>query len=87
VEVRFHTNPDGEPHIHDHGVAEAEVREALGQPIIQTAGRNASHVLLVRTSAGRILKIVFADCPGRAMESLSLRHMSCPPSNSERCVG
>lgn len=59
--VRFHRNPDGEPHIHDHGVSEAEVVEALGRPLLQAAGRDESTILIGRTVAGRVLKIIFAD--------------------------
>jgi hypothetical protein len=61
VNVRFNLNSDGEPHIHDHGVTEAEVHEALGRPMIQTSGRDDSTLLIGRTAAGRVLKVIFAD--------------------------
>jgi uncharacterized protein DUF4258 len=61
VNVRFNLNPDGEPHIYDHGISEEEVDEALARPLIQTAGREDSRILIGRTAAGRVLKIIFAD--------------------------
>jgi hypothetical protein len=61
MNVRFHTNPDGEPHIHDHGVAEDEVLEALAWPLEQISGRDESTILIGRTAAGRVLKVIFAD--------------------------
>jgi hypothetical protein len=61
VNVGFHTNPDGEPHIHDHGVTEEEVLEALAAPLEQISGRDDSTILIGRTAAGRVLKVIFAD--------------------------
>jgi hypothetical protein len=61
VKVRFHTNPDGEPHIHDHGVAETEVLEALARPLEQFSGRDDCTILIGRTVGGRVLKIILAD--------------------------
>jgi uncharacterized protein len=61
MNVRFHTNPDGEPHVHDHGVSEVEVYEALAAPLEQVRGRDESLVLIGRTLAGRVLKIIFVD--------------------------
>ena len=59
--IRFHTNPDGEPHVHDHGVDEEEVLQALSQPLEQIAGRDDSTILIGRTTAGRVLKVIFTD--------------------------
>lgn len=61
MDVRFHTNPDGEPHIYDHDVAEEEVLEALARPLERISGRDESTILIGRTVAGRVLKIIFAD--------------------------
>jgi uncharacterized protein len=61
MNIRFHTDPDGEPHVHAHGVSEAEVIEALGRLIFQTSGRDDSTILIGRTVAGRVLKIIFTD--------------------------
>ena len=59
--MRFHTNPDGQPHIHDHGVWENEVLEAMARPLEQTSGRDQSTILIGRTIAGRVIKIIFTD--------------------------
>lgn len=61
MRVRFHTSPDGEPHIHAHGVAEDEVLEALARPLEQISGRDDSTIVIGRTVGGRVLKIIFAD--------------------------
>ncbi len=61
MRIRFHADPDGEPHIHDHGVAESEVREALQCPLEEISGRDESTILIGRTSAGRVLRIIFVD--------------------------
>jgi hypothetical protein len=61
LKVRFHTNPDGEPHIHDHGVSENEVSEAMMRPLEQMSGRDQSTILIGRTIGGRVLKIIFTD--------------------------
>jgi hypothetical protein len=61
VNVRFHTNPDGEPHVRDHGVAEQEVLEALARPLEQIAGGDESTILIGRTAGGQVLKVIFTD--------------------------
>jgi hypothetical protein len=61
MRIRYHINPDGEPHIYDHGVFEAEVREALERPLFKMSGRGDSTLWFGSTRAGRILKIVFTD--------------------------
>ena len=61
MNVRFHINPDGESHIHDHGVGEGEVLEALAHPLEQIVGRDDSTILIGRTKAGRVLKIIYTD--------------------------
>ena len=61
MNVWFNLNPDGEPHIHDHGITVAEVREAMDRPLIQTSGRDDSTIMIGRTIAGRVLKIICTD--------------------------
>jgi hypothetical protein len=87
VNVSFHLKPDGEPHIQDHGVAEYEVLEALEHPLEQIAGRGESTILIGRTIAGRVLKIIFTharehegifvitafDLPARQLRALRRR--------------
>jgi hypothetical protein len=61
VNVRFHLDPDGEPHIYAHNIREAEVIEALARPLEQIAGRDDSVIVIGRTRSGRILRIIYAD--------------------------
>lgn len=61
MNVRFNLNPDAEAHTLDHGVSEAEVHEAMDRPLLQTSGRDGSTILIGRTIAGRVLKIIFTD--------------------------
>ena len=61
MDVRFHTNPDGEPHVHDHGVSEQEVLEAMARPLEQIGGSDDSTILIGRTAGGRVLKVIFTD--------------------------
>ena len=58
--IRFHTDLNGEPHIHAHRVSEQEVIEVLARPLERVAGRDDSFITIGRTRAGRILKIIHA---------------------------
>ena len=60
MRIRFHTNPDGLPHIHDHNVTEEEVVEALSRFLERVSGRDDSVIAIGRTRSGRILKIIYA---------------------------
>jgi hypothetical protein len=60
LKFRFHTDPDGQPHIHAHRVDESEVLEVFNRPLERVAGRDESIVLIGRTRSGRILKIIYA---------------------------
>ncbi len=58
--VRFYLDPEtGQPHIYNHGVTEAEVREVLARPGLVLRGRKNSRFALSQTEAGRYLKIVY----------------------------
>ena len=61
MNIRFYTDPDGDPHIYAHGVGEAEVIEALRRPLERVAGRDDSVVVIDRMRSDRDLKIIFAD--------------------------
>jgi hypothetical protein len=63
MRVRFHTDLDGEPHLHAHNVSEQEVLEVLSRPLERVAGRDESFVTIGRTRGGRILKVI--DLPAR----------------------
>lgn len=60
MKFRFHTDADGQSHIHAHHVDESEVLEAFNRPLERIAGRDESIVLVGRTRSGRILKIIYA---------------------------
>ncbi len=68
MELKFFIDPDTElPHIYNHGVTEAEVREILARPGLVLDGRENSRIALGQTAAGRYLKVVHAprkDGPG-----------------------
>lgn len=63
MNIRFHTDLGGQPHIHGHNVSEEEVIEVLSRPLERVAGRDLSFVTIGRTRAGRILKVI--DVPSR----------------------
>ena len=68
MELKFFIDPETEqPHIFNHGVTEAEVREVLARPGLVLNGRENSRFALGQTEAGRYLKAVCAprkDGPG-----------------------
>src|SRR6266852_9710434 len=47
------------PHIHDHGVTEAEVQEVLHRPGEDRAGDEGSRVAIGQTAGGRYLKVIY----------------------------
>ncbi len=65
MDIRFHIDPDGEPHIHAHNVSAAEVLEVLDRPLERTAGQAGTTVVIGRTRAGRVLKIIHAPSRDR----------------------
>ena len=59
MNIRFHIDPDTQqPHIYGHGVSESEVLNVLWQPLENRAGSHDSRVLIGRTRAGRILRVI-----------------------------
>ena len=61
MELKFFLDPETEqPHIYNHGVTEAEVREVLDHPGLVLKGRENSRFALGQTEAGRYLKVVYA---------------------------
>jgi hypothetical protein len=65
VQLRFYLDPEtGEPHIHEHGVDEDEVEEALASALEDFPGRRDSRIAYGQTVAGRHLKIVYSPDPG-----------------------
>ena len=68
MELKFFIDPETEqPHIFNHGVTEAEVRQVLARPGLVLKGDENSRFALGQTEAGRYLKVVYAprkDGPG-----------------------
>lgn len=59
MDVRFNIDPDTEqPHIYGHGVSESKVLDVLWQPLENRAGSEGSRVLIGRTRAGRVLRVI-----------------------------
>jgi uncharacterized DUF497 family protein len=64
VKVRFHIDPeDGEPHIYQHGVSEADVEDVLRRPGEDRPGREGSRVAIGRTRGGRCLRVIYVPDP------------------------
>ena len=61
MKIRFYIDPEtDQPHIHEHGVTEVEVRQVLARPGLVLKGRKNSRFALGQTVEGRYLKIVYA---------------------------
>jgi hypothetical protein len=64
MQVRFYIDhEDGAPHIHRHGVTEAEVQEVLRRPGEDRAGREGSRIAVGRTRNGRCLRVIYVPDP------------------------
>ena len=62
--VRFYVDPaTDQPHVHGHGVDEAEVEDVLARPMEDRAGRDGSRVALGQTEAGRYLRVIYVPDP------------------------
>ena len=63
--IRYYHDPDtGLPHIYGHGVRETEVEAVLAHPLENRPGTNDSRVIIGRTSAGRLLKVIIVEDKG-----------------------
>lgn len=59
MRVRYYLDEDtGVAHIRAHGVLESEVEDVLRRPIENRPGRSASRVIIGRTRAGRVLRVI-----------------------------
>ncbi|MBW3589962.1 MAG: hypothetical protein KY429_11135 [Actinobacteria bacterium] len=64
MEVRFYADPaTGEPHIHGHGVSEAEERE-VSSPLEDGPGAEGARVAIGQTESGRYLRIIYVPDVG-----------------------
>jgi uncharacterized DUF497 family protein len=61
MDLKFYIDPETDrPHVENHGITEAEVREVLdGRGLVLRGSGNSRHAL-GRTAAGRYLKVVYA---------------------------
>jgi len=61
MELKFFIDPEtAQPHIYNHGVTEAEVRQIPARPGLVLKGSENSRFALGQTEAGRYLKVVHA---------------------------
>lgn len=64
MEVRFLRDVEsGEPHVHRHGLTEAEVREAFDSAIEDGPGSADARVHIGWTEAGRLVRVIYAPDP------------------------
>jgi hypothetical protein len=60
MQFRFYLDPEtGEPHIHDHGVTETEVRQVFAGSGEDLPGTRNSRMRLGQTEAGRYLQVIY----------------------------
>jgi hypothetical protein len=60
MKVRYYIDPStDEPHIHNHGVTEAEVEDVLSRPGEDRPGADGARVAVGQSSAGRYLRVVY----------------------------
>ena len=60
MNLRFHPDQGGEPHIWKHNVSEEEVAHILRDPLESIRGRGTSIIAIGRTRAGRYLKVIYS---------------------------
>jgi hypothetical protein len=59
VHIRYYPDADtGLPHIYGHGVTEREVEEVLHRPSENLPGQRISRIVIGRTRASRVLKVI-----------------------------
>jgi hypothetical protein len=59
VHIRYYIDADTDlPHIYGHNVHESEVEDVLRRPLENLPGRRNSRIVIGRTRAGRVLKVV-----------------------------
>jgi len=58
-QIRYYIDPESDlPHIFDHDVSEDEVEDVLRHPAENRSGGENTRVLIGRTRAGRVLKVI-----------------------------
>jgi hypothetical protein len=59
VNIRYNRDVDsGRPHIYGHNVVESEVEDVLERPLENLPGSRNSRIVIGRTRAGRLLKVI-----------------------------
>jgi len=60
MRIRFYFDPDtGEPHIHDHGVTEEEVRQVLCGSGEESRAARGARMKIGQTAVGRHLQVIY----------------------------
>ena len=60
MNLRFHLDQAGQPHMWKHNVSVEEVAHILRDPLESIKGRGASIIAIGRTRAGRYLKVIYS---------------------------
>jgi hypothetical protein len=65
MELRSYTDPETrQPHIHNHGITEDEVRQVFASSGEDTTADRDSRMRLGQTAAGRFLQVIYAPDEG-----------------------
>ena len=61
MKVRFYLDPEtGQPHVHNHGVSEEEVRRVLAARGEDRAAGSNTRFKMGQSTSGRFLRVVYA---------------------------
>jgi uncharacterized DUF497 family protein len=64
MDIRYYLDPSTrQPHIHKHGVDEAEVEDVLRASGEDRPGREGSRIAIGQASSGRYLRVVYVPDP------------------------
>ena len=62
--LRFYIDTGtGRPHIHRHGITEAEVEDVLSRPVEDRPGSGGSRVAVGQSRGGRYLRVIYVPDP------------------------
>jgi hypothetical protein len=65
MEIRYYLDPaTDEPHIHNHGVSEADVEDVLIRPGEDRPGIDGARVAMGQSFSGRYLRVIYVPEPG-----------------------
>lgn len=64
MKIRYYIDPEsGQPHIHNHGVREADVSEVLRNSGEDRPGHQGSRTAIGKNGEGRFLRIIYVPDP------------------------